>query len=76
MEQNPYVEQTQTHLPGGGIARKTQELRRESSPAVLQIVDLLPLREEMAVNFIVLEVNSLPSSLSLAVLLSSVNLFT
>jgi len=41
-----------------------------------QFVDLLPVREEMAVNFIVPEVNFLPISLSLAVFLSSANLFS
>jgi len=64
----------QTHLLGGGIVREAQELQR--APAVLQIVNLLPLREEMAVNFIVLEVNSLRILLLLPYFLSSTNLIT
>ena len=51
----------QTHLPGSGLCRRTQELWQESSSTVLQVSDLLLLQEEMAVNFIVSEV-ILPSS--------------
>jgi len=47
-----------------------------NSSEYLQIVDLLLLREEMAVNFIVPEVNFLPFSPFLTVFLSPANLFT